>query len=296
MRNHTGHDHTSHTAHGAHGAHGDQAAHAAHGGHGGHGNHGGHGGAQPGGLAVSQDGYTLELDATVLGAGVQPVSFRVVGPDGRAVTEYVAEHEKELHFIAVRRDTAGFQHVHPVRDEHGTWSVELALEPGDWRFFTDVHPVGHGGTMTLGIDVAVAGPYDPRPLPEATGVARIGAYTVTLDGTLLPGETSQLTLTVSRDGHPVTDLQPYLAAYGHLVALRVGDLGYLHVHPEGAPGDGSTAPGPEIAFMAAAPSAGTYRLYLDFQHEGVVRTAEFTVRTADSAARTGHPHGHHAHH
>ncbi|MFG3259948.1 hypothetical protein [Streptomyces sp. NPDC048172] len=254
--------------------------------------HSSHGSAQPGGLAVSEGGYALELDSAVLAAGVQPVSFRVVGPDGRAVTEFVAEHEKELHFIAVRRDTAGFQHVHPVRDEKGTWSTELALEPGDWRFFADIHPAGHHGAMTLGIDVAVGGHYEPLPLPEATGVARTGEYTVALDGGLVPGEASALTLTVSRNGSPVTDLQPYLAAYGHLVALRVGDLGYLHVHPEGEPGDGATAPGPEIAFMAVAPSAGAYRLYLDFQHDGVVRTAEFTVR-ADAA---GEHHGHHSHH
>ncbi|MFF0741250.1 hypothetical protein ACFYVL_12705 [Streptomyces sp. NPDC004111] len=284
------HAHTGHTAHG----HSDHSGHAA------------HGGGRPGGLSVSEDGYTLELDSTALTAGVRRIDFRVTGPDGRAVTEFVTEHEKELHFIAVRRDTSGFQHVHPVRDEKGTWSVELALEPGDWRFFADIHPAGHDGTLTLGIDAAVAGAYDPRPLPEPTGSARTGEYTVALDGALLPGEASELTLTVRRNGSPVTDLQPYLAAYGHLVALRVGDLGYLHVHPEGEPGDGVTAPGPEIAFMAVAPTAGTYRLFLDFQHEGVVRTAEFTVRTTtagpgpDAATRTapahtGHDHGAHHH-
>ncbi|MFC7220897.1 hypothetical protein ACFQLX_22455 [Streptomyces polyrhachis] len=279
MSNHVGHDHTGHTDHGPHAA---------------------HGGARPGGLSVSQDGYTLELDAAVLTAGVQPVGFRVVGPDGRPVTEFKTEHGKELHFIAVRRDTAGFQHVHPVRDGEGTWSVELELEPGDWRFFADIHPVGHGGSMTLGIDAAVAGHYEPRPLPEAAATARTGEYTVTLDGGLRAAEASDLTLTVSRNGRPVTDLQPYLSAYGHLVALRVGDLGYLHVHPQGEPGDGTTAPGPEISFTAVAPTVGTYRLYLDFQHEGVVRTAEFTVRTAEAGpgSHDSHhsPQQHHTHH
>ncbi|MGV9601472.1 hypothetical protein ACWDR1_32920 [Streptosporangium sandarakinum] len=266
-----------------------------------HAAHAAHGGGQPGGLSVSADGYTLDVDSAILAAGARrPVGFRVIGPDGRPVTEFVAEHEKDLHFIAVRRDTAGFQHVHPVRDEKGSWSTELDLEPGDWRFFADIHPAGHDGTLTLGIDVAVAGPYDPRPLPEATRTARIGDYSVALDGTLVPGQASELTLTVSRNDRPVTDLEPYLAAYGHLVALRVGDLGYLHVHPEGHPGDGATAPGPDISFVAVAPSAGTYRLYLDFQHEGTVRTAEFTVHTTEAAPahgdHHGHDHGHHAHH
>jgi hypothetical protein len=84
---------------------------------------------------------------------------------------------------------------------------------------------------------------------------------------------------VSRNGRPVTDLQPYLEAYGHLVALRDRDLAYLHVHPAGSPGDGTTAPGPGITFYATAPSNGAYRLFLDFRHDDQVRTAEFTVTT-----------------
>ena len=106
-----------------------------------------------------------------------------------------------------------------------------------------------------------------------------------------------MALTVSRDGVPVTDLQPYLAAYGHLVALREGDLAYLHVHPDGAPGDGVTPAGPQIEFVAEVPTAGNYRLFLDFQHGDVVRTAEFTVPTgaatdpaAPAHATDGHGH------
>jgi hypothetical protein len=89
----------------------------------------------------------------------------------------------------------------------------------------------------------------------------VDGYEVQLIGDLVAGQASPLTLTVRKDGQPVTDLQPYLAAYGHLVALRDGDLAYLHVHPEGAPGDGRTAAGPEIDFVAEVPSAGTYRLF-----------------------------------
>jgi hypothetical protein len=85
---------------------------------------------------------------------------------------------------------------------------------------------------------------------------------------------------VTRDGRPVTDLEPYLGAYGHLVVLRAGDLAYLHVHPEGSPGDGKTNPGPDIVFYSHVPSAGRYHLYLDFKDQGVVRTAAFTMTAA----------------
>ena len=255
----------------------------------------------PGGLLVSQDGYTLDLGDPDLPAGpATPVAFRVLGPDGRALTGYDTSHDEDLHLIAVRRDLTGFQHVHPELGPDGTWRTPLELTPGSWRLFADFDPAGGDGALTLGADVPVAGQYTPQPLPEPSRTAEVDGYTVTLDGELVPGRESELTLAVSRDGQPVTDLQPYLAAYGHLVALRDGDLAYLHVHPAGRPGDGTTEPGPDVSFYATAPSAGDYRLFLDFQHEGAVRTAEFTARAGGSTDAVpagadhqddGHTHG-----
>ncbi|WP_410609488.1 hypothetical protein [Amycolatopsis sp. lyj-109] len=236
----------------------------------------------PGGLASSKDGYTF----TPAGPAPEPgrFSFTITGPDGKPVTGFDVEHEKKLHLIVVRRDTAGFQHVHPELAADGTWSVPLALPAaGSYRAFADFTTTGGKG-MTLGTDLSVAGSYQPSTYaPSRT--AQVDGYTVRLAGDLTAGKTSPLTLTVSRGGVPVTDLQPYLGAYGHLVALREGDLAYLHVHPDGAPGDGKTAPGPQVKFAAEVPSAGTYRLFLDFRHGDVVRTAEFTLTTAD-----GHGH------
>ncbi|MFV9454974.1 hypothetical protein ACNJ7E_16210 [Rhodococcus sp. NM-2] len=232
----------------------------------------------PGGLMVTDSGYTLALDTAQVSAGADvPLRFRILGADGVPVTRYVDSHDKQLHLIAVRRDMVGFQHVHPVLDAAGTWSVPLDLtRAGAYRVFADFSPDGGDG-LTLGADLQVAGAYDPQPLPPVAATTTVDGYTVTLDGALTPGQASRVTLAVSRGGQPVTDLQPYLGAYGHLVALRAADLGYLHVHPDGHPGDGVTPPGPGIDFSVTTPSAGDYRLFLDFQHDGVVRTAEFTL-------------------
>ncbi|MEX5717373.1 hypothetical protein [Geodermatophilus maliterrae] len=235
----------------------------------------------PGGLQISEGGYTLDVAGQLPAGEATPVSFRILGPDGRPVTAYDTAHDEDLHLIAVRRDLTGYQHVHPDLAADGTWSIPLELTAGTWRLFADFDPAGEDAALVLGADVAVAGDLVPQPLPEPSTTAEVDGYTVTLDGQLTPGAESELTLSVSRDGRPVTDLQPYLAAYGHLVALRDGDLAYLHVHPAGEPGDGTTAPGPDITFSATAPSAGDYRLFLDFQHGDVVRTAEFTVRAGD---------------
>ncbi len=244
--------------------------------------------AMPAGLTVSQDGYTLDLADQRPAAGAdRVVRFTITGPDGTPVTAYDVAHEKQLHLIAVRRDVSGFQHVHPTLGDDGVWTARLDLTPGTWRLFADFTATG-AAPLTLGADLSVAGDLEPVvPAGERRTADAGDGYAVALDGDLRAGRDARLTLRVSKDGEPVTDLQPYLGAYGHLVALRGGDLAYLHVHPDGEPGDGTTAPGPDVVFHTAVPSAGTYHLYLDFRHDGVVRTAAFTVTVTGTAADAG---------
>ena len=139
--------------------------------------------------------------------------------------------------------------------------------------------------LTLGSDLSVPGRTDVARLDETKRTANVDGYTVELTGDLVAGEHSMLKLRVTHDGRPVTDLQPYLGAYGHLVALRGGDLAYLHVHPDGEPGDGKTESGPEVEFGAEVPSDGTYHLYLDFKHDGIVRTAQFQLDATAAGSR-----------
>jgi hypothetical protein len=236
---------------------------------------------QPGGLASAAGGYTLTpADTTLTPGATTKFTFEITGPDGAPVTAYDVEHEKRLHFIVVRRDTSGYRHVHPDLGADGTWSVPITVaDAGSYRAFADFTPTG-GPAQTLGVDLVAPGLFQPVE-HAASRVADVDGYRVRLDGDLVPGRSSRLTATVTKGGRDVTDLQPYLGAYGHLVALRGGDLGYLHVHPDGEPGDGRTSAGPAVPFFAEVPSAGTYRLFLDFRHGGVVRTAEFTVTTGE---------------
>lgn len=266
---------TAPAAHDAMGAHDDGQGHAAH----------GSTVADATGLTAQADGYTLALDDRTLPAGETRLAFRVLTSSGRPLLDYTRTHEKDLHLIVVRRDLTGFQHVHPTLDRAtGEWSVDVRLTPGVWRVVADLTPEGWDG-IVLADDVQVAGDYRPAPLPGDTRTAQVrtpeGTYDVTLAGDTAPGASTVLTATVTLDGRPVTDLEPYLGAYGHLVAIRSGDLGYLHVHPE------EGAPGPGIDFATAFPTAGTYRLFLDFQHRGQVHTAAFTVEAGGAPTHSG---------
>ncbi|MFI8566117.1 hypothetical protein ACIGGF_06090 [Rhodococcus sp. NPDC078407] len=256
---------TPHTDHGAH----DEGAAAV---------------VMPAGLQASQGGYTFSLDRPVVESGAAvPIAFTIRGPGGAALTDYDVMHTKELHLVAVRRDLTDFQHVHPTRNASGTWSTTLDLtRPGPYRLFADFTPAG-GENITLGAELSVPGDYRPQPpSPQPPSPPNVTSstdgYSVTLAGAVTAGTSSTVASTIEQNGRKVTDLEPYLGAYGHLVALRADDLAYLHVHPEEGP------PGPTVDFTVDAPTAGMYALYLDFQHEGVVHTAEFTIEVQEGQA------------
>lgn len=229
-------------------------------------------GEAPAGLAVAQDGYRLEVEATTLPPGrTAELAFRIRGAGGRTVRDFEIEHERAMHLIVVRRDLTGYQHLHPRMDASGRWSVPVELvQAGVYRAYADFSSGGR--SFTLAGDLFVAGPFRPVPLQAPSRLDRAAGYAVELsaDG-LEAGGAAELAYEVTRGGEPVADIEPYLGADGHLVALREGDLAFLHVHPDAARGPG------RIAFGATFPSAARYRLFLQFKHDGRVQTAAHTV-------------------
>ncbi len=226
------------------------------------------------GLGVAENGLRLLVADPELTRGArEQLRFQVVDADGEPVTEFDPIHTKRMHAIVVRRDLTGFRHLHPEIAADGTWTVPLRLgQPGTYRLFADF---SHGGeATTLADDLRVDGGADLRPLPppSARAVAVPGGLEVTLrSGAARANEEVELAFTVrSAEGGPVA-LRPYLGAGGHLVALREGDLAFLHVHAIGDAGeDGS------IEFGATFPTAGRYRLFLQFEAGGAVQTVAFT--------------------
>jgi hypothetical protein len=155
-------------------------------------------------------------------------------------------------------------------DTDGAWSVPLVLpEPGVYRAFADFSAGGE--SLTLGADLHVPGEIEVASLPDPTSLARVDGYEVELDaGSLTAGVVSSLTFRIAQEDRDVEGLDPYLGALGHLVALREGDLAFLHVHPTGGVGG-------RVTFHAVFPSMGFYKLFLQFAHEGRVRTVDFTT-------------------
>ncbi len=224
-----------------------------------------HGGSEPvadpvRGLGVSADGLTLDPEGTTAAPGRRfELRFAIRDRQGRVVRDFDVEHTRRMHVIVARRDMTGFQHLHPTQRPDGTWAVPVRLsDPGAYRVFADFSR--DGAPRTLGGDLTVDGPVNSRPLPAAGRTARTGGFDVALK----PGA-GALGFEVTRGGEPVA-VEPYLGAKGHLVALREGDLAYLHVHPDAD----------RLQFEVAFPTAGRYRLFLQFKVAGRMHTAAFT--------------------
>jgi hypothetical protein len=193
-------------------------------------------------------------------------------------------HERALHLVVVSRELSSYHHLHPDLGADGTWAVAVpALEPGSYRAIADFQ-VADGPHLVLGADLAVAGEYRPRAVAEPTTATSVDGYDVTVDVEPRGGAGSgmlEVVLSVSRGGRPVADLEPYLGARGHLVAIHAGDLAYAHVHPIDGDHEGGV-----VRFDAELPTEGRYGLFFDFQHGGTVHTASFTF---DQGLVTGTP-------
>ena len=200
--------------------------------------------------------------------------------DGTPITELDVVHTKKLHLLIASRDLSFFDHVHPEPRPDGSLILGYVFpHGGDYQLYADLTPSGDRNQV-FRIPVQVNGDKPaPRPLLVTAAQGRaFGAYRVALTMTPDPPQTNdetQLTFTLSKNGLPLTDIEPFLGAGGHCVILSEDTMGYLHSHPLDMGGERF---GPSITFHAKFPRSGVYKIWGQVQHEGKPLTADFTIR------------------
>ena len=199
--------------------------------------------------------------------------FEIQDQEGRPVRDFDEQHERLLHLIVVRRDLEHFQHLHPSLDQQGGWSQRLNLpEPGVYKAFADFSSGGRSDVLGVDLfapgEMCEPGPADFRTVVEAEG------YSVLLrtEG-VVPRASAVVEFQVAAGGKPVSQLTPYLGALGHLVALREGDLAYLHMHALHE----ARSPGGTVSFAGTFPTRCRYRLFLDVKPRGHLLAVAFDL-------------------
>jgi hypothetical protein len=199
------------------------------------------------------------------------LTFRVLNPDtGKTVEKFEVVHEKLMHLFAVSENLEYFAHVHPVLQDGGSFRLPLTLPYGGmYRLLADFYPAGAVPQLAL-TTLFVAGDAAPAKLVASLSpchAANLAATLHTEPEDLLAGLESRLTFSLI----PSEDLQPYLGAWGHMLAASSDLIDLLHVHP-------FLVKGGDIQFNLIFPRPGLYRIWTQFQRAEVVNTTVFTVQ------------------
>ncbi|GAA2450395.1 hypothetical protein [Streptomyces glaucus] len=116
-------------------------------------------------------------------------------------------------------------------------------------------------TKPCGAPAGKAAPGDRRPRqrcrhPAAGGGPQHRGRRLHRDlkGDLTAGKAAEPTVSVTKNGKPVTGLQSYLDTYAHLTAFHEGDQAFAHLHP-GTNVNGDRG-GPDLSFHAELPDPG----------------------------------------
>jgi hypothetical protein len=224
------------------------------------------------------------LDATLTrgrGAGV-PALLKLVVRDPKTnetVARFIEVHERFLHLFVLSRDLSRFAHLHPEQRHDGTFEVGWELPSGEYVLVGDFLPAA--GTPQMVHRVIVTPGYDGS-LFAAAPELRAGETEQVVDGLrirldagkLVAFRSSDLRFTISDagTGAPVSDLEPFLGASGHLLLVNADVTTAIHGHPEG-----SLSPGPVVTFAPLIPAPGVYKLWVQVQRTGKVITAPFVI-------------------
>ncbi len=217
---------------------------------------------------------------------------------GGPVDDLVRTHQVWMHMIVTRSDLGTFAHIHPEpTGTTGAYSVRATFPTaGAYTLHTEFRRQGQMADVLDTHQVTIAGPA-PTAATVPDGDVRSSTthgVRVRLDGQARVGDTSDLTLrlTRQRSGDPVSDLQPYLGAAGHVAVMRADGSAFAHRHAETFDHQGrpvfalpGTTFGPALKLHVDFDRPGAYRLWAQFRlGDGTVITAPFVVHV------TGHDH------
>jgi Cu+-exporting ATPase len=212
---------------------------------------------------------------------------------GEPVTDLGPGHEAWMHLIATREDLGTFSHVHPEpTGEPGELTVEVTFPTaGRYVVNTEFRRRGEMADVHQRHVISVDGSAPaPEALAESARTTVVDGVRVELEGEAVAGGRSDLHFNFedADSGRPIDDLQPYLAAAGHVVVMREDARTFAHEHAEIEDEDGRlvfATPGqefgPELDVHAEFGSPGRYRLWGQFRlADGDVITVPFTVQAS----------------
>ncbi|MEH7502624.1 hypothetical protein V7152_11505 [Neobacillus drentensis] len=206
-----------------------------------------------------------------------PLNIQVNNKKGQPIKDFEVEHEKLMHLIVVSKDLSHFDHIHPDYKGNGLFTVTPNFPSGgEYKLYADFVPIGASKTVKSELVTIEGNKAKNTPLTEDEELTKVvdgKEVTLKLDH-LMTGMDLTMTFTIkdAKTKQPINNLQQYLGAVGHVVAISGDTESYLHVHPME-----EKATGPNAKFMTSFPKSGLYKIWGQFQQDGKVFTIPFTI-------------------
>ena len=213
------------------------------------------------------------VDMTISAGNELTLRFRVLQPHKNELAKLELIHERLFHLFLVSKDLSVFRHEHPEIQSDGSFLLRTRLPKGGmYRVLCDFYPAG--GT--------------PQMIPKTIFLPGTG-LNVRISPDLRPQKAENLTVSLRLDPEeplagkktmmffnldPAQNIEPYLGAWGHLMAASADLIDMTHAHPAWEEG------GPNVQFNVIFPRPGLHRVWVQFQRQGVVNTVAFTVPVA----------------
>jgi hypothetical protein len=219
----------------------------------------------------------FHLDTRVIPSAPEPhhpaaLQFLVHDPwKERPVGTFNVVHERYFHAFVVSEDLAFFEHGHPTLVADGVFQYPMTFpKSGMYRVLSDFYPIGATPQLATTTVYVPGEPSVParltRDYSPKTGT-NMRVSLITIPERPVVGNRTQLRFTVD----DATGLERYLGAWGHMLAVSGDLIDMMHEHPYFADG------GPQEEFHVVFPRPQTYRVWVQFQKNGVVNTVHFDV-------------------
>lgn len=212
----------------------------------------------------------------------KPVTVNLQIPDSVAKANNNSDAKaKQMHMVVVSNDLRFFDLVQASYKSSKNIEVKPKFPaPGDYTVFSDYNPFGEKEQVSVE-KVSI-----PGEVPFPTELESFGK-TKTLSDTKVDLSLSEpnikagkkvtlkFDLKQARNKKPIKDLKPHLGKKANLVVIKssssLTDSDYIDTETI------NKSPNNQVHFTTKFPQPGTYKLWLQFNRNGKVKTADFWI-------------------
>lgn len=225
------------------------------------------------GLTSEAQGVSLVLSSSSYKSAPVVIKFTIGASMSTpyALSDYDLLHTMPLHLVVVKHDLSEYYHVHPTLIGESWLTEPLDLSEGQYRVVADFQINGKD-QLALGRDITVGSPSMVMAnFDQESRVSVVDGYTVTSKGSPQHDSDAVLSFLITKEDSPVSAVEPYLEASGHLVSFNPTTLLYTHIHPNTGILDGI------ITFKALPTDHGYVKYFLEVKLDGKVRLFTFII-------------------